>query len=650
VSSSAQPALSLQAGPADASPNDFTSLRIDQGAIREILARTEIGSFIGNYVQLRKRGNDLVGLCPFHGEKTPSFHVHPDRGFFKCFGCGAGGDVIKFYQQIENLTFPDAARTLAKRIGIELEPESPVAARARSEKEQIYGANELAAAFFARTLRLAPEAAGARAYCERRGLAPETLAAFKLGYAPASWDALVRELTQNGVDLAIAATAGLVKAGQHGYYDFYRNRLMIPTYRPTGEVVAFGGRALDDSEPKYLNTSTTPAYVKGGKMERLEEGKGWKGSIGSCLFALDKARRAAAEREAFIVVEGYLDCISLHQAGFTNAIASLGTAFTAEQAAELRKYAKRSSEDDGELSPRVFLCFDADAAGEAATLKSVDVLVHAGCLPFVVRLEPGEDPDSYVRKRGAPAFQERLDAAVRWDQFKIDREIAEIKLKRLPETQAVHAAERLVQALPREMWDKWRVYVAKELGLSVDDLRNSRFRSNPANFAPAGVREVRHVAPAAEPPSLEREVLAALIDEPALVAEYASRIPLEAFRDERYRHIYATLLERRDWLRATPDVFAAFGEERDANELLATLQKPDRSSAVRFQDSAARRAHLDRVVEHLRESRLERRWKELDSRLNSAGSLPPEERDEYDRLVEERERRKAKRLGTRPSS
>jgi DNA primase len=629
------------------------SLRIDQGAIREILARTEIGDFIGNYVQLRKRGNDLVGLCPFHGEKTPSFHVHPDRGFFKCFGCGAGGDVIKFYQQIENLTFPDAVRTLAKRIGIELEPETPAAARARSEKEQIYAANELAASFFARTLRLSPEAAGARAYCERRGLEPATLAAFKLGYAPPSWDALVRELSDNGVDPALAGKAGLVKAGQRGYYDFYRNRLMIPTYATTGEVVAFGGRALDDSEPKYLNTATTPVYFKGGKIEWLEEGQGSNGSRGSCLFALDKARRPAAEQGAFIVVEGYLDCITLHQAGFSNAIASLGTAFTGDQAAELRKYFERKPEDAGELGPRVFLCFDADSAGDAATLKSVDVLLQAKCLPFIVRLAPGEDPDSYVRERGAAAFRERLDNAVRWDQFKIDCEIAEIKLKRLPETQAVHAVERLVRALPSEEWDRWRVYIAGALGLSVDDLRNSRFRSNPANFAPAGVREVRHVAPAAEPPSLEREILAALIDEPALVAEYADRIPLEAFHDERYRRIYGTLLARRDWLRETPDVFAAFGEERDAVELLATLQKPDRSSSVRFQDSGARRAHLDRVVEHLIEGGLERRFKELSARIDAllsvGDSVPPAERDEYLRLVEERERRNAKRLGTRPS-
>jgi DNA primase len=637
---SRQPGAGRDAAPA----KHLTILRIDEGAIREILARAEIGDFIGNYVQLRKRGADLVGLCPFHGEKTPSFHVHPDRGFFKCFGCGAGGDVIAFYQRIENLTFPEAARQLAKRSGLELEPESPAAARVRSEKEQINAANGLAEAFFHRTLRLSPEGAEARAYCQRRGLATATIESFKLGYALDSWDALVRELSASGVDLAVAAKGGLLKMGQHGYYDFYRNRLMIPTYATTGEVVAFGGRALDDSEPKYLNTSTTPVYMKGGK-ERLEEGKGWKGSFGSCLFALNLARRAAVEREAVIVVEGYFDCIMLHQAGLINAVASLGTAFTGQQAAELRRYAER-----------IFLCFDADAAGGAATLKSIDVLTESGCTAYIVQLPPGEDPDSFVRTQGADAFTRQLETALPWIQFKLDREIAEIKAKRLPPVQAVHKAEQLVQALPRETWDYWRVYVANELGLAVDDLRKSRFVSNPANFAPRGpldARGSRHVALAAEPPSLEREVLAALVDEPPLVAEYGERIPLEVFRDERYRRIYATLLQRRDSLRETADVFAAFSGERDSVELLATLQKPDRSSSVRFQDSAARRAHLDRVVEHLMESRLDRRLKELDARINElvavGRSVPPDEKDEFLRLVEERDRRKAKRLGTRTS-
>ncbi len=601
-------------------------MKLDQTVIREILARTDIGTLVGMRVQLRKRGNDLVGLCPFHGEKTPSFHVHPDRGFFKCFGCGQGGDAIKFVQLTENATFPEAARILADRAGIVLEAETPEAARSRGEKEQIYHANEVAAAFFHRTLRFAPEAAGARAYAEGRGLTAATIESFKLGYAPPEWDALVRELSANGVDLALAATAGLVKAGQRGYYDFYRGRLMIPTYSTTGEVVAFGGRALDDSQPKYLNTSTTPVYVKG------------RG-----LYALSVARRNAAAKEALIVVEGYLDCIALHQAGFTNAVASLGTAFTPEQAAEIRKYAER-----------VFLGFDADAAGSNATAKSIDVLAAAGCTAFIVQLPPGEDPDTFVRTHGAVAYQARIDAALPWIQFKLDREIREILEKRLPRGQAARSAEALIAGLPREEWDRWRVYVARALDLSPDDLRSSRFISNPQSFAPrpgALASRVGHVSAVAEPPPIDREILAALVDEPSLIAEYAGSIPPEVFRDSRYRDIYRVLVAEGAGFSSAADVYAAFGENRDAVELLVALQKPDRSSKARFQDSAARRAHLDRVVEGLAESRLEQRWRELDRKIDEAfasgGHVSQEERDEHRLLGEERELRKKKRLGTR---
>ncbi len=602
-------------------------MRFDQDVTREIRARTDIGTFIGAYVALRKRGNDLVGLCPFHGEKTPSFHVHPDRGFFKCFGCGAGGDVIAFFQKLENIAFPEAVRELARRAGIEVEAETPASARVRTEKESIYQANELAAAFFHRTLLLSPEAAGARAYCASRGLSTATIESFRLGYAPDRWGALVDELNANGVDLALAARAGLVKEGQRGYYDFYRGRLMIPTYATTGEAIAFGGRALDGSEPKYLNTSTTPVYTKG------------RG-----LFALERARRAAAQRGALIVVEGYLDCIALHQAGFTNAVASLGTAFTAEQAAELRKHAEN-----------VFVCFDADAAGSAATAKSIELLVAAQCSPRIVELPPGEDPDSFVRAQGAGAFQARLDAAAPWMEFQLERRIAQIRTRFVGAAAIAREAEALVQSLPREEWDRWRVHVANRLGLAVDDLRASRFLANRSNFQPrdAGAAFTRH-APAAEPMRLDRDVLVTILDEPALLAEYAERIPSRAFKDEHLRALYERLLEHADALQTSSDVFAPFGDDVAAIQTLAGLQKSDRSPAVRFADSASRRAHLDRIVERLAEAEDLHRKKELqvriDTRLTSGEPVPEEEKDEYRRLVERVELAARKRLGTRPAS
>ena len=599
-------------------------VRIDEGVKREVLARTDIGEFIGNYVPLRKRGKDLVGLCPFHGEKTPSFHVHPDRGFFKCFGCGVGGDVLTFYQKLENVPFPDALRALAKRIGIEVEAETPGAARARSEKEAIYAANETATAFFHRVLRLEPEAAGARDYCERRGLDAAAIEAFKLGYAPATWDALERELVRAGFEPELGVRAGLLRRGERGFYDFYRGRLMIPTYAATGEVVAFGGRSLDGSEPKYLNTSTTPVYTKG---------RGF--------YALNVARRAVQSFGALIVVEGYLDCIALHQAGFPAAVAALGTAFTADQAAELRKY-----------TDRVFICFDADAAGGAATAKSIEILVAAGVSARIVLLPPGDDPDAFVRREGKEAFAALLDGAVPWIEYSLERTIDQIRSKFVERGQVARSAEELVRALPREEWDRWRVYVASRLGLSPDDLRASAFRANSANFEPRAAGFVRHASPAAEPPTIERDLLTTLLEEPSLVAEYAARIGPDRFETERYRRLYETLCLHAAHLGSSADVLAALGDDDAAKSTVAGLQAGDPSGAARFGGTDERRLHLDAIVERLREDDDLRRLRTLSARIDALVThgepVPPEEKDEYQRLVERREFAARRRIAAKP--
>jgi DNA primase len=591
-------------------------VKYDQAVLSDIRARVDIAAFIGGYVPLKKRGNDLVGLCPFHSEKTPSFHVHPDRGFFKCFGCGVGGDVITFTQKLENLTFGDAVRTLAVKAGVELEPENPRAARARSEREAIYEANRLAAAYFARMLGQ-ESGSGARAYLGRRGFSDAVVERFNLGYAADSWSGLVGELERNGVDLALAAKAGLVKRGQHGYYDFYRNRLMVPTYSTTGEVIAFGGRAIGEGEPKYLNTSTTPVYTKGQH-----------------LFALNLARRAAQNERTLIVVEGYLDCIALHQAGFEHAVAALGTSFTAEQASELRKYAEY-----------VFLCFDGDAAGNAAATKAIDVaskeIEHTGSSVRIVLLPPEDDPDTFLRRRGAAAFRELLEAAKPALQFRIDAEIERLRAGFDSPARAAPRAEALIRSLaPREEWDRWRVYVAGRLKVNVDDLRNSRFLADSANFTPqnrTAFAQSRYTGASVEPLSFEREVLSILLEEPALGMEYGRSIDASRFRNEIYRRIYERIVEAAETITATADVFGLFAEDQGTLDLLAEIGRRDRSSAVRYGDTEDRRAHLDRVVERLRFEDERRRYRELsnliDDRLSSGEAVPDELRGEFEALV-----------------
>ncbi len=585
-------------------------MRFDESITREVLSRTDIAEYIGQFVTLRKRGTSLVGLCPFHAEKTPSFHVHPDRGFFKCFGCDAHGDVINYLRRAENLTFPDAVRVLAKRAGIVLEAETPLAARARNEKEAIYAANALAAAFFNRLLTRESAGEPARAYCERRGLDRAIIDRFMLGYAADRWDGLVAELAAQGVDLRVAATAGLVKPGHSGgYYDVYRGRLIIPTYASTGEVIAFGGRALGNEEPKYLNTSTTPVYTKGRS-----------------LYALNVARRSAGTLDAIIVVEGYLDCIALHQAGFTNTVAALGTAFSAEQARELRK-----------VTPNVFVCFDADGAGRAATAKSIELLRDAGCNARIVDLPPGDDPDSYLRAHGPESFRGRLAAATPWLQFQLDREVDAIKTGFTGSAEIARRAEALLGAhVPSEERDRWRVYVAGRLGVSVDDLRKSRLVTNPRYFAPrAGAAEGatgragRHVIPGSvDAPSFEREVLAIVLDEPSLLADYADRIAPERFEQPQLRRIYAAIAARcKESLQPT-DVRAMFSDDDEASAILDSIAGAERSTTVRFADSDQRKAYLDRVVARLRADDLQRRYREVDSLMNrlfDAGERVPSE-------------------------
>jgi DNA primase len=595
-------------------------VRIDDSVKREVLTRTDIAEYIGQFVTLRKRGSSLVGLCPFHAEKTPSFHVHPDRGFFKCFGCDAHGDVISYLRRAENLTFPDALRVLAKRAGIDVEAEDPATARVRNEKEAIYAANAVAASYFYRLLSIDPLGEPARQYCERRGLSRSIVDAFKLGYAPDRWDGLVAELKANAVDLPTAAKAGLVKLGQSGgYYDVYRGRLMIPTYATTGEVIAFGGRALGNEEPKYLNTATTPVYTKG-----------------RYLFGLNVARRAAGKEDAIVVVEGYLDCIALHQAGIPNAAAALGTAFTPDQARELRK-----------VTANVFVCFDADGAGQAATAKSIDLLREAGCNARIVALPGGDDPDSYVRAHGVERFRALLAGAVSAVQFIIDRKVDALKTAGFGSAAEIarHAEEMLVTQVPSEERDRWRVYVAGRLELRVDDLRKSRLVTSAKHFVPRSAgglqppaRAGRHVIPGSvDAPSFERHVLAIMLEEPLLLAEYAERIRPERFEHPSLRRLYATLVDRRKELLQPSDVSVLFSGDDEASAVLGEIAGGERSSTVCFAGSDERRAFLDRVIARFHADDLQRRYREVDSllnRLHNAGeSIPGDLRDEYRTLA-----------------
>ncbi len=358
---------------------------------RRIRDAVDIVEVVGRYVALRRAGANLKGLCPFHEEKTPSFNVHPVRQIFKCYGCGVGGDVFKFVQLREKVDFPEARRILAEQANISLrDEERGQADTAGPGKADLARANDWARKVFLHNYQ---SAAGqvARDYVEKRGISPEMVAAFGIGFAVDSFDSLLRKAGQSGVHPELLLAAGLVKARESGgYYDTFRNRLMFPITDPTGRVLGFGGRTLGDDPAKYLNTPATALFDKSSQ-----------------LFGLDKARDAVAKTGRVIVVEGYTDCIMAHQFGFGDAVATLGTAMTETHAGLLRRYCDR-----------VVLLFDSDEAGQRAADRALSVSLMGGLEVLLARVPEGKDPCDYLLSAGADGFEKVLKAGTPALEFK----------------------------------------------------------------------------------------------------------------------------------------------------------------------------------------------------------------------------------------
>ncbi|MBA3295481.1 MAG: DNA primase [Acidobacteria bacterium] len=349
---------------------------------------------------LRRSGVTWKGLCPFHGEKTPSFHVNGDKGFFHCFGCGVGGDVIKFIELYDKVAFPEAVRSLAGRFGLTV-PEgedSKEDTDANRDREALLKAHEVAATWFHEQLAM-PAGTVARRQLKERGVSEETIATMGIGYAPATRDGLKTRLLKDGFAPALLVRSGLVVQRDEGtILDRFRNRLMIPIHRDNGAIIAFGGRAIESGQqPKYLNSPETPIYVKGRTLYGLQLSKA----------AISKAKHA-------VMVEGYFDVAQALQAGITNVIASSGTALTPVQARLLKRF-----------TSKVVLSFDPDAAGQGAAARTSELLVAEGFQVNVTMLPAGEDPDNFIRKFGGAAYQEKLRSSRPYLEYLLDRTAAE---------------------------------------------------------------------------------------------------------------------------------------------------------------------------------------------------------------------------------
>lgn len=369
---------------------------IPQDFIDLVRSSTDIVSLVSQYVPLKPAGASFKGLCPFHSEKTPSFHVNPERQIFHCFGCHEGGDAFKFLMLYEKLSFVESIEQLAGRAGLKLPRASGPGRPGRKEQEErsvLLRIHEESAKYFQRALRETPQGAKARAYLERRGLSPATVDAYGLGLALDQWSGLLEHLTRRGARPEQVERSGLAiprkKGG--GYYDRFRDRLIIPIRSEAGKIVAFGGRILGQGEPKYLNSPESPIYNKS-----------------SVLYGFERAKEAIRKEGFAILMEGYMDCLQAYQAGFLQAVACCGTSLTRGHTRLLKRY-----------TDRVVVNFDPDVAGQRAARRSIDLLLEEGFEVRVLTLPDGQDPDRFLLEKGPEAYGKRLGEAVSFVEFLI---------------------------------------------------------------------------------------------------------------------------------------------------------------------------------------------------------------------------------------
>lgn len=361
-------------------------MALNENFLQELKFKTDIEDIISTYVTLKKRGNTSVGLCPFHNEKTPSFTVYNDTQSFYCFGCGAGGDAIGFIRKIENLDYIDAVKLLAQRAGMQM-PQDGFDDSISKKRRRILEINRESAKFF-HSYMMSEQGRVGLEYFLNRGLTKKTITKFGLGYAPDSWDSLLKHLKSLGYGIGEMVDAGVVKVGRNNnYYDTFKNRVMTPIIDVRGNVIAFGGRVLDDSKPKYVNTSDTLVYKKTNE-----------------LFALNLAKDSG--KDTLILCEGYMDVISMHQAGFTNAVAGCGTALTSEQVRLISRYANE-----------VILAYDADEAGQKAVHKAMNLFKATDVKIKVPKFVGGKDPDEIIKKLGRDKFKGMLEGATNDTEF-----------------------------------------------------------------------------------------------------------------------------------------------------------------------------------------------------------------------------------------
>ncbi len=569
--------------------------RIRQEDLEAVRERTDIVKLVSGYLTLRKAGHDtMVGLCPFHAEKTPSFSVSPSKGLYHCFGCGAGGDAVRFLQAVEHLTFVEAVERLAKEAGVTLryEGDTPAARRAASRRQALHRANEEAALLYHRVLLEGREAAGARAYLEERGIGRGAVEEFQLGYAPGYPDFLLRRLARR-YSTEVLLEAGLAtKDAEGGVRDRFRARITFPVHDLAGRAVGFGARVLPGAEgqAKYLNTAESPVYRK----QEL-------------LYNLHRARGEIARAGEAIVVEGYTDVIALWQAGIRNAVATCGAALGEEHFKLLSRFAQRA-----------VLSFDSDEAGMRAAERAYAFHERFPVTPVVLILPEGLDPADHVRRHGPEAFLEAAAAARPLVEYMLGRIVGRHDLSTVEgQTAAVAAALPVLEGLTDPVRQAEYAHLLAELAgvteASVVIALERRLAGRPAEAAKVAKR-------ASAQERVEREMLRLLARDAGLHRAYAPRLSEEHFRTPHHRKLFGLLRERED----VGALVAAAQDERLAGQLAGLALEP--------LEGEPSEEYAERVWLRLQELRLRRRAEEVRARLQK---LNPRTDPAYDGLFQE---------------
>lgn len=502
--------------------------------LQELKMRNDITEVVSGYVNLKRRGRNMVGLCPFHGEKTPSFNVYTENGSFYCFGCGVGGDVISFEMKIENLDYVDAVKALAQRAGMEM-PENSYDDSLSKLRSRVFEANREAARFYFSTL-YSKIGTGGLEYFYSRGLSDRTIRHFGLGFADDNWTSLCSHLRSKGFkdNELVAANLAVQRRNGNGIYDRFTNRVMFPIIDLRGNVIAFGGRIMTDEKPKYLNTSDTPVFKKSAN-----------------LFSLNNAKNSGSR--TLILCEGYMDVIAVNQAGFTNAVATLGTALTSEQAVLMKRYADE-----------VIICYDADEAGQKATARAIPILRNAGLVIRVLSIPSGKDPDEFIRSKGKDgpvAFKALLEKSGNDIEYRLQ------KLKQVHNTETtdgkvafLEAASKVIATIssPIER-DVYTSKICAELNVDKNAFKQQLSRLTGRAKRDSKKQEARKIQTELSrrndkintdhykkprSSSAEEALVVYLVNNPDSASEISSKLKPEQFQNSLIRRYYEYILNR----------------------------------------------------------------------------------------------------------